>query len=244
VRALTRISIQSPLFLALAVCSTAACGTSDDPSGSGSATPLSNWTGKTFLLDAPAIKASNWREPKGGGEVISEFVPQLLIGVEAGAGDSLKVTLTTALGNEQDECNTTTEVEVTDATYPEILIAAPDFPIRVASPDPDSSTVVSGTTHNVSLKNVLPGTTTDTPTSELKATLDVSKLYPLAYRIPNATKESVCQTFEDSVGTPCAPCPHNDEPWCITVRAVQVAANEFEKPLKKISSSEIPSSCP
>jgi len=64
----------------------------------------------------------------------------------------------------------------------------------------------------------------------------------LAFRIPNATKESVCETFEDSVDTPCEACPDSGEPWCIKIRAVQVDATEFDKPLKKISSSE--TNCP
>jgi len=153
-----KMAIRQFLVLVPVVCGLVACSSSDG------ADPLASWIGKTFMLDAPAVKASNWREPKGGGEVISEFVPQLLIGVEAGDGSGLKVTLTTALSNEQDECNPTTEVNVTEVNYPEILINAPNFPIRVASPDPSSSTVVSGTAHDVSLKNILPGTTPDTPT--------------------------------------------------------------------------------
>jgi hypothetical protein len=238
VRALMGISIRQFLVLVPAMCALTACGGSDAPN------PLANWTGKTFLLDTPAIKSSNWRDPKGAGDALSEFVPQLLIGVEAGTGDSLKITLSTALSNEQDECNPTTEATVSGVKYPELLISAASFPIRVADADPSRAKVVASTAHNVSVKNVLPGTTADTPTSELIATLDVSELYPLAYRVPNASKETVCQTFKEEMDKDCEACPHNNEPWCITVRAVQVAATSFDKPLKKISSSEIPASCP
>jgi hypothetical protein len=226
-----KMSIRPFHILVSAICTLAACG-------SNAPDPLSSWTGKTFIFDLPALKPSKWREPSGAGDALSEFVPQLLVAVEA-AGDGIKVTMTTALANEQDECNPTTEAEVSELAYPQVLISASSFPIRVADTDPSREKVVSSTAHNVKLRNGLPGSTED---NEFIATLDVSELYPLAYRVPNASKETVCETFKQQMDKDCEVCPHNGEPWCITVRAVQLEANIFDQPLRKISSSE--TNCP
>ncbi len=235
---MTQISIPRLLLPVATVCALTACGNSDSPN------PLANWTGKTFLLDTPSISGSKWKDPPGAGSALAEFVPQLLIGVEAGSGGTPTVTLSTALGGQQDDCNPTTEATVSDVNYPEILISAKSFPIRVQDSDPErSDNVVSGTAYGFSLKNALPGTTATTPTSELIATLDVSQLYPLAYRITSPTADKVCATFKDN-GVDCQACPEDSSKvYCIKVRAVQVAATSTDKPLKKISSDEIPASC-
>jgi hypothetical protein len=203
------------------------------------ASPFANWTGKTFLIDTPKLASSQWTKPKGFGAEFGAYVPQFLIAVEAG----LNLTLTTAVDGVQDMCSTTTEVSVSDAKYPEILITAPSFPMHIAVTEPGHEKVVATTGHNITFKNVLPGTSTDTPTSELLATVDIAELYPLFWQIPNATKDVVCTTFGEN-GAPCGACPHNGEPYCLTLQAVQLDSTEFSTPIKKVTASDIATTCP
>jgi hypothetical protein len=210
--------------------------------GGDSSHPASAWIGKTFLLDRPP--ASRWVEPKkGSGSSMGDYVPQFLIGVAAGSGDSLSITLTTGLDGVQDDCSPTTEVTVSGANYPDVEIVAPQVPMHLTETDPDYAMVVPTTAHNVTLKNILPGRNETNPTGELIATLDVAEAYPLFHLLDNPTKDAVCAAFADA-GVICQTCAFNGQPYCLTFRAVQLVAGETQNPIEKISSSDIASTCP
>ena len=173
---------------------------------------------------------------------MGDYVPQFFIGVAAGAGDSLSITLTTGLGGVQDACSPTTEVTVSGADYPDVEISVHELPMHLTETDPDYAKVVSTTVHDVTLKNVLPGRNETAATGELIATLDFAEAYPLFHLYDNPTKDLVCKAFEDA-GFPCQTCAFNGEPYCMTFRAVQLVASESPTPIQTLSSSDISTTC-
>jgi hypothetical protein len=232
---LTQFSLRQLLLIFPVVGALVGCGGE-------SSSPLSNWTGKTFLLDTPAIAKSKWVRPKGFGSEFGGYVPQFLFAVESGAGDSVSVTMTTARKGVQDMCTPTTEAKVDSAAYPSIQFGASAFPILVVNDDAEHPGKARTTTHNVAFKDVLPGPP-DATNSQFDATLDIAELYTMFWQITDATKDKVCETF-DYNGVPCEACPDNGEKYCLTVRAVQLMATPATTPLKKLSASDIATSCP
>lgn len=227
------------LFLVVPLVATfAACGDSGDPA----AKDAKDWIGKTFLIDTPQLPPRNWVEPKNVGGDIGFYVPQFLIGVEAGNGSDLLITLTTTLGDPQpgaqDKCVATTQVTASGADYPNIEIVADSFPMRVY--DDQKKVYVSATAHDLKLKNVLPGNP-DAATAELIATVDVEDLYSLFYLVgPNPTKDDVCLVLKEQGGISCASCAHNGRSYCLTLRAVQVQAELAATAVEKITSPSCP----
>jgi hypothetical protein len=213
-----------------------ACG-----GGSGSA-PSSNWVGKTFLLDTPALPAANWTKPPGVGSDVGAYVPQFLIGVEAGTGNDLTITLTTALNGAQDPCSPTTQVTASGASYPDIQISAPTFPIHIVDTSPNHPNQVETTAHDVLFKNVLPGSSAAMD-GELDATVDLAELYKLFYLVPNATKDSVCTTLQVQGGVSCEACAFNQQPYCLTLQASQIGATETPASITPVSVANIDPSC-
>jgi hypothetical protein len=184
-------------------------------------------------------------EPKkGGSSSMGDYVPQFLIGVAAGSGDSLTVILTTGLDGVQDKCSPTTELTVSGASYPDVQITAPSLPMHLTETDPDYAKVVPTTAHDVTLKNVLPGRNETTASGELIATIDFAEAYPLFHLLDNPTPDSVCQAFASEAGVPCQTCAFNGQPYCLTFRAVQLAATESPNRIQTLLSSDIAASCP
>ena len=60
--------------------------------------------------------------------------------------------------------------------------------------DPRSGRSVDTTIHDVTFRNVLPGSSTN-GRGTFDATVDIGEIYPLVTVIPNPTKESVCMTL-------------------------------------------------
>jgi hypothetical protein len=230
-----RSSIWHPFFMVLTASTLLGCGGDDSH-------PASAWIGKTFLLDRPPT--SRWVEPKkSSGGAMGDYVPQFLIGVAAGSGDNLNITLTTALDGVQDKCSPTTEVTVSGTSYPDVQITAASVPMHLTETDPDRAKVVRTTAHDVTLKDILPGRTETAATGELIATLDMAEAYPLFFLLADPTPDSVCAAFADA-DVICQTCTFNSQPYCLTFRAVQLAASESSTPVQKISSSDIGSDCP
>jgi hypothetical protein len=219
---------QRPSLLLPWVLLLAACGEEDAGS--------SRWVGKTYLLDIPA---ANWAEPPGIGGDIGDFVPQFLIGVESAAAGNLTITLGTAAGGAQDPCTPTTQVTTSAAEYPRTQIIAARFPMRIV--DAVNAITVNTTIHDLTLTNVLPAESA-AKDGELKATADIAEIYPLFTKIPNATKESVCSQLA-AFGAPCAICAANAQPYCLTIKAVELASTAAPTPVAPILASTLPVSC-
>jgi hypothetical protein len=209
--------------------------------GSGGQTPGSHWAGKSYLLDTPEVPPPNWIQPKGFGSDVGAYVPQFLIGVAAGTGDDLTITLATALEGSQDMCVPTAQITASATGYPNLAIATDALKMRIKDTDPSRAKVVKATARNLQLNNILPG---ESPAKdgELIATVSVAELYPLFYQIPNATKDSVCSAFAQA-GVTCQPCPSDQQPYCLTLKAVQIGAAQVATQVVPVSEGSIDPSC-
>jgi len=198
------------------------------------------------LLDTPNIPGSAWTEPPGGvASAIGGDVPQFLIGVAAGSGNDLTITLTTAINGVQDMCSPTTQVPASGVNYPNIEISAPNFPIHVVvtPPNPPDRQAES-TAHNVFFKNILPGDTA-AKDGELDATVDASELYTLFYQLTNATKDNICAQLDSIANTTglCKVCDFNQLPYCLTLHVVQIGATQTPTAIVPVLSGDIDPSC-
>jgi hypothetical protein len=208
--------------------------------GNGDSGP--HWAGKTYLLDTPAVSPANWTKPKNVGGDIGGYVPQFLMGVEAGAGSALTITLTTAFDGKQDMCNPTTQVTASAANYPSSQILVPSFPIHIIDPSVDHPANVHSTAHDVLFKDVLPGDSA-AKVGELDATVDLAELYKLFYLVPNATPDIVCSTLSAQGGVPCEVCAFNQLQYCLTLQASQIVATQTTATITPLALSALDPSC-
>jgi len=149
------------------------------------------WNGKTFLLNSSKIPKGAWTRPKGVGSELGGFVPQFLIGVDSSAAN---VTVTTAQNGVQDPCTVTATVPL-GGTHPDSAILVPAFKAHITGVDNNKQPRSAiATIRNLTLTNILPGSTND---GQLDATLDMSDLVPLFYLIANPDKDSVCAALND-----------------------------------------------
>lgn len=225
----TFLSLVVPLWLTLA------CG-GDPPK-----LRAQNWIGKTYLLDTPAIGAANWTKPSGAlvGNMGNYGVPQFVIGVAAGSGDDLVITLSSAQEGKQDGCVQTTQTTSSGADYPHSTITTPSFPVRFVSKDPTKPGDAIATLHNVQFEDILPGL--ESPeTSRLDVTVDFAEIAYFLYS--SGTKDTICQIAEAS-GSACETCPSNGAPYCITAEAVHVSAQISSVEIAPISPNDVPNPC-
>jgi len=216
--------------LSLAAVALAGCGSD--------AADSSRWVGKSYRL---AIPSDNWVQPRGVGSDIGDFVPQFLFGVARATGPNLTVTVGTANADVQDQCNATAEVAVAGANYPMSEIVVPGFPLHIVDTNQTPNVVVDTTIHDLTFTNVLP-TGAARPDGEVSATIDAAEVYPLFRLVANPSKETVCSAL-GSAGAPCVTCPHNGQPYCLTIGAAQVEAMPASAPVMTITAASIPSSC-
>ena len=226
--------MQSPfvrlVLFSSAALALAACGSN--------AADSSQWVGKSYRLDIPP---DNWVKPQGVGSDIGDFVPQFLFGVAHASGTDMTVTVGAALAGVQNPCNATTEVTVSGAAYPMSEIVVPAFPLHVVDTNQTPTVIVDTTIRNLTFTNVLPDGAAK-PDGEVSATIDASEVYPLFRLIPNPSKESVCAALQ-TAGASCVACPHNGQPFCLVIGAVQVAAVAASAPVTTIAPASIPASC-
>jgi hypothetical protein len=231
-----------------AILTLAACG-----GGGGGGTPSKDapWIGNTYVL---AIPDGNWSKPPNIGSDVGAFVPQFLIGVSQGSGNTITVTLGTAASGvqdaaanaPQDTCNVTTVIPGVDGSgYPNATITADALPLRIVNTAFTPPVVVDTTVRNFTLTNVLPNGSTTMKMGSLSAVLDISELYPLFNQIPasSRTPDGVCGVLQTEANTSCAACPTTGQPYCLTLEAVQLGAVESTTALMPIASNQVPASC-
>jgi hypothetical protein len=201
----------------------------------------SHWAGKTFLLNIPL---ENWAKPRGLGSQIGLVVPQFIIGLQAGTGSDLSVTLGTAREDKQDLCNTTTPATTSESQYPGSTISLTEFKMLVVSATTGAGAPIQvrTTAHNVTFKDVLPGSTTATD-GYFEATIDFGELYPLFPKVTPPTSTGACGLLSQ-VSAACTTCAHNGKPECLTVRAEQLGAVATSTQMKQVSLGDLAGSCP
>jgi hypothetical protein len=213
-----------------------ACGTS---SGGGGPSKDAPWVGNTYVLTIPS---ANWTQPPNIGSDIGSFVPQFLIGIGQSSGNTMTVTIGTAENGVQDPCNVTTQVTADGSGYPNATITVDALPLRIVNTV--SGVVVDATARNFTLTNVLPGSPAANSRT-LSAILDISELYPLFNQVPveSRTPAGVCGVLQQEANTPCVACPTTNQPYCLTLEAVQLGAVEGTPAVMSIASSDVPASC-
>jgi hypothetical protein len=221
------------MYLVPILCAAAACG-------SNQSSPWAGWAGKTYLIDTPAMPEGYWTVPKNAGGYIGTFVPQILISVAGGSGDNLAVTLGTAIEGEQDMCSPTAQVTMSSTSYPQSSIDVENFPMRIVNPK--QGNVVFTTVHHVSFTDVLPGEPSPDD-GEMRATVDFEEVYSLINLLPNPTKDDACTLFQNSGGFSCETCDFNQQPYCVTVKAVEVQAVETPTQVVTVSSDQLSAAC-
>jgi hypothetical protein len=213
-------------------------GACSNSSGGGGPSKDAPWVGNTYVLTIPS---ANWTKPPDIGSDIGAFVPQFLIGIGQSSGNTMTVTIGAAENSVQDPCNVTTQVTADGSGYPNATITADALPLRIVNTV--SGVVVDATVRNFTLTNVLPGSTTKGGT--LSAILDISELYPLFNQVPagSRTPVGVCSVLQSEANTPCVACPTTNQPYCLTLEAVQLGAVEGTAAIMSIASSDVPASC-
>lgn len=213
-----------------------ACGGSEGDDDGPPVLEKSPWAGKSYVL---TIDPDLWVEPPGIGGDIGEFVPQFLLSVADETGDSPKITIGTALNGAQNACNATTEV--TGSTeHPNSLAKADEFLLHVVHPRIDVT--VDLTVHDLTFTNILPASGLD---GELSVEMDVNEAYVLFDRVPESsrTPEGVC-TLLGMADAPCVACSFGDGgEHCLTLKAVQLAAEESSIAVEAIGADERDPSC-
>jgi hypothetical protein len=190
------------------------------------------------------IPVEDWAKPRGLGQQVGLVVPQFLIGLQAGTGSDLTVTLGTANGGQQNLCNATTQTTTNESQQPNV-ISVSEFPMVVVSNNTDAGApiTVHSTVHDLKLTDVLPR---DTAASSgiFEATIDFGELYPLFPKVNPPTAEGACGLLSQ-VSAACGTCAYSSEDkYCLTIRAEELGAVASSTQIKQISVADLASSCP
>lgn len=228
----TKLTCLLPALFLLSV----ACSGEDTPPPAED--PVNPWDGKSYAL---AISASRWSEPRGIGQEIDGFVPVFWLKVEGSAPEAFDVTLATAtLDGVQDDCNPT-QVVPASAEPPNVTIGPTDFPLRIQHID--EPIVVQGTIYDLTITNILPDGDVLAEEGEFVGTMDFRETYELFTLLVTPTPEAVCNTFFMNYEIPCEPCPTDQEPYCLTLKAVRLGATELAGEIQTIDPADIDPAC-
>jgi len=190
-------------------------GCGNDAKTSASANP---WQGHTYLLQIPG---SHWTQPQQIGSEIGSFVPTFLLQVNSNSTGSLDVTLATEASGAQDPCSPTTTVSVASES-PQFVLGPVDAPLHIA--DATHGNSVIATARSLMMTNVLPQDGATAAEGEFSAVIDAREMYPLFYQLMTRTADTVCAALA-SANTTCMACPQDGAPYCLTLKATQLAAS-------------------
>ena len=197
------------------------------------------WDGRSYLL---VIPEQAWAEPAAMGEEVGAFVPAFTLQVEGSSGDTIDLTIGTAdAEGTQEECNPTTTTTSEPAKYPEVQIGPIDLPIYLRNDEGGVS--VNTKAYNLTISNVLPEGDSAADEGELSAIMDVRETAELFTRLFSRTPDAVCDAVE-SVEASCDPCPKDDEPYCVAIKAVGIGATELaDADWKPIEAGDVSEAC-
>ena len=206
-------------------------------------TNANSWVGRTYLLDIPY---KHWREPPGASDDIGPSVPKFLLDVKSGSGNTLEVLLGTGDANGvQDMCSPTSVIQAT-SQYPGIQMGPANVPLLVG--DKANTSPVIATVYQLTMTDVLAEAAGAPPqaTSQLSAILDAREVYPIFWRLTDATPDSVCAALANlDSSAACTACPGADTGiYCLKLRANGLAAGPLSGvTVKPIAESDLPASC-
>jgi hypothetical protein len=221
------VGFSSPLLLVLFALSTGCSGTESEPPTEGE--PANPWNGRTYFLEIPRV---NWAEPRGIGADIADYVPGFLLKVEGDAPETFEVMMGKAHSDgAQNTCNKTGRLSAS-AEPPGVTIGPSEFPMHIEHAEEEIA--VDGMVYDLTMTNVLPDGDSNTKIGEFTGTMDFRQLYELFTVIIGRTPELVCTSLEMTYQTPCAPCPTDQQPYCLTVKAIDLEAEPYDAEIEPI----------
>lgn len=220
---------------ALSASALVACG---DPNGGddGGAHP---WANQTYIL---TLAEHTWTKPEAG-DILENFVPQFLLSFGEANGDTLSVTLGTAIDSVQDPCGPTVQTTA-NAAVPAFALGPTSLPIQVDHKDTDKMITVNATIRNLVLSNVIPEGAAEAM-GQMTAEVDLRDLYPL-FTVgfgPAMSAEEACGVFEGRAV--CEPCSTDQQPVCLQLLAEYLSAEPFAGTVQPIDPAVLTSAaCP
>jgi hypothetical protein len=224
--------------LAAALVGLTLAGCSEEPDNA------SPWAGKSYLL---SIGEGDWTEPRAIGKEIGPNVPSFLFQI---TGETEKdLTLTIGAGQplatpetfQQNLCSPTQRLPFSGGSYPKVRIENPE-PIRIhvrREPENHAPVQVTGSVHHLEMIDVFPGDGATASTGTFRGMMDFREIYRLVTGLGDTvTPDGACNALSDQL-TPigceedpscwvrCEPCPVDDAPYCLTVKAEELTAIEM-----------------
>jgi hypothetical protein len=199
-----------------------ACSDGGDD-GDDAPAPTNEWNGKTYLVE---LITRNWTQPT---DVVLDFAPYVrgfLFSVSGTSSDDYNVTLGTLTLNAddtdpppapaQDMCNPTGTLKGSGN-----VIGPSDVKLNIRHLGEGTNLNVYATARKFTLTNVLPTGGVASTAGKFQATLDAREIYPLFTALDETpTAELLCQELAELAHpAPCEPCPHDNQPWCLTLIA-------------------------
>lgn len=232
------LSLFTSLSLA-AACADTDSGTpmgDDDTDGDDDTGGASEWEGKTYLLTIPD---ANFSDPRGVGDDIGPYVPQFLMEVTSVDGNDVELVIGAAIDDQQDMCTPTTTA-TGEADYPDIEIGPVDFPMHIEHEN--QPVAVDTTIYDMTFKNLLPEDGEVPRDGEFVGTMDFREVAPMLTLANPRTPERVCDLLLDQLGAECQGCS-DDDPFCLTLTAILLGAEESDLELERISADEVGEDC-
>lgn len=197
-----------------------------------------SWVGQTFLLRVPN---GSWTEPRGVGRDIGPFVPGFLIRVDDASGQKVDVTVGTVNAeDEQEPCNPTTQIEGTSEEFPAVEFGPVQFPVYLVN----GEVVVNAKIHDLAFANLLPDETAESEVGVLTAVMDFREVAGMFTLLPRPDPDLACAASEDGLMAPCEPCPNDDAEYCLSLKAEELGASEYEGPkMKEIAAADLGPEC-
>ncbi len=204
----------------------------------------SPWAGRSYLL---SIGEGDWTEPRGIGKEIGANVPSFLFQI---AGETEKdLILTIGAGQplatpetfQQNVCSPTQRVPFSGESYPKVRIDNPD-PIRIhvrREPANHEPVQVTGSVHHLEMVDVFPSAGAAASVGTFTGMMDFREIYRLVTGLgDNVTPDGACDALsaqltpigceeDPSCWERCEPCPADEAPYCLTVKAEELTAIEM-----------------
>lgn len=210
----------------------------DDHADEGESAQANSWVGQTFLLRVPN---GSWTEPRGVGRDIGPFVPGFLIRVDDASGQKVDVTVGTVNAeDEQQLCNPTTRIEGKSEEFPGVEIGPVEFPVYLVNQE----VVVNAKIHDLAFANLLPDETGESQVGVLTAVMDFREVAAMFTLLPRPDPDLACAAAEDGLMAPCEPCPNDGAEYCLSLKAEELGASEYEGPkMKEIAAADLGPEC-
>ena len=189
-------------------------------------TPVDDLEGNTYLLD---LASASWTEPEGAGDLISGFLDlELLVGVTAVTGESIKMVGAVGDGGEQDYCTPTIDFPSADFSENPYFQVGP------------TDVVFDAGGYSVGLSGFgMAGSFTDDGDAieegVVQAELDIRVLAPaLGDALGTEDPDELC-LYMGFLGIDCESCSGDGEPYCAPLTVEEIDGERLADSLEEIT---------